>query len=157
MIRCNQWCILFLYRCALLCFIAAFFKSVPLFEKLSFCSDCMLDDVDMKTHWRRTYCDLAKIACFEGICAGFATFSSLTGQSGRWEHCSNIMRNYCTLIALIKIKFYLWIRMQRIAKAFQQHCAFKEFLDPRIPNPKWVKDHWNGPQMIPLTAPDWFE
>ena len=37
------------------------------------------------------------------------------------------MRNYCT-IALIKIKFYLWIRMQRIAKAFQHP------VDPRIPN-----------------------
>ena len=106
----------------------------------------MLDDVDMKTHWRRTYCDLAKIACFEGICAGFATFSSLTRQSGRWEHCSNIMRNYCT-IALIKIKFYLWIRMQRIAKAFQHPVPSRNFWtrESQIPNesritgmdPKW--------------------
>ena len=125
----------------------AFFKSVPLVEKLSFCSDCMLDDVDMKTHWRRTYCDLAKIACFEGICAGFATFSSLTGQSGRWEHCSNIMRNYCT-IALIKIKFYLWIRMQRIAKAFQHPVPSRNFWtrESQIPNESRITgdDHDDG-------------
>ena len=107
----------------------------------------MLDDVDMKTHWRRTYCDLAKIACFEGICAGFATFSSLTGQSGRWEHCSNIMRNYCT-IALIKIKFYLWIRMQRIAKAFQHPVPSRNFWtrESQIPNESRITgdDHDDG-------------
>ena len=106
----------------------AFLLSSKVFHWLKsfLCSDCMLDDVDMKTHRRRTYCDLAKIACFEGICAGFATFSSLTRQSGRWEHCSNIMRNYCT-IALIKIKYYLWIRMQRIAKAFQHPVPSRNF------------------------------
>ena len=128
MIRCNQWLQVHTFSipvCTIM--ISCFLQKCSIhWLKSILCSDCVLDDVDMKTHRRRTYCDLAKIACFEGICAGFATFSSLTRQSGRWEHCSNIMRNYCT-IALIKIKFYLWIRMQRIAKAFQHPVPSRNF------------------------------